>query len=420
MTTLTVALDDMAHGGEAVGHVDGKAIFVPLGIPGETVRVEVAEERSRFSRARLVELLEPSPDRVEPPCPYFGRCGGCQWQHIAYVAQLRTKEHIVRSLLERIGGQAETLVRPTLPMDSERGPWGYRSHVQLVPASADSLGGYRAHGSHDVVPVDECLIAHPLMRALWPAASAPYPGLERVSLRTGTATGERMVIYHGRPVPARRREEAKRALAFSGGESVSYLYDSGRGHIATICGRGHFREVLSGRRFRISGASFFQVNTAQAERLLEVVRQYLALQPEDALLDAYCGVGTFALSLASQASRVWGIENSPWSIRDAKANDAERQVTFLRGDVERVLAHRPIACDALVLDPPRAGCSSKALRALISCQPSRIAYVSCDPATLARDVSRLDEAGYALREVQPVDMFPQTYHIESVALLTRR
>jgi 23S rRNA (uracil1939-C5)-methyltransferase len=410
MPTVVLSLTDMAHGGDAVGRHKDQVVFVPLGIPGERVRVEIRERRRNVWRGHLLEVIEPSPERVDAPCPYFGRCGGCQWQHLGYAAQLHWKREIVGTQLRRIGRQEEPVVLPMLGMAD---PWTYRNNVQLRPAPDGALG-YYALRSHDVVAVERCPIAHPLLNDLLRTLGGAPAGVETVSLRAGTATGERMLILEGGEAPSIEVEDAPYSLV--------HLAPDGR--TTTLARRPHFYERLLGRELRISAPSFFQVNTAQAERLVELVCRVVAVRPGETVLDLYCGVGTFALALAAQGARVSGIESAPWAIADAVAN-AERHglaepCTFYQGDVAEVLPRLGERCDAVVLDPPRAGCDARVLEALARCEPARIAYVSCDPATLARDILRLQGLGYALVDVQPVDMFPQTYHVETVCLMSRK
>lgn len=411
MTTeiVTLKLENMAHGGDAVGHHQGRAILVPLGIPGEVVRAQIIEERKRYALARIVEITQPSPQRVAPPCPYFGRCGGCQWQHLAYGAQLEHKREIVRAQLERIGQQAQPVVRDALGMAE---PWAYRNHIQLAMGDEGALG-YQSLKSHDIVPVEECALAHPLLDDLWGALDLDFD-LRQISLRAGIATGEQMIVFEG---------VTDELPEFEVDVPVSCLYQTPNGDLTVLAGSSYYHERLAGRTFRVSGPSFFQVNTAQAERMVEVVGRYLALQPGETLLDAYCGVGAFALTLGEQAGRVIGVEQSSWSLDDAEANleaaGGWEHVEFIEGAVEEALPELDLHCDAAVLDPPRAGCAPEALRAPAQAGPSRIVYVSCDPATLARDVALLAAQSYALVEAQPIDLFPQTYHIETVAWLVR-
>lgn len=406
MTTITLELTSMAHGGDAVGRHEGRVFFVPLGIPGETVRVELVEERGQYARARLVEIMEPSEHRVPPPCPHFGLCGGCQWQHMDYDLQLRLKRQIVQDQLEHVGEQHDPLVLPTMGMSN---PWAYRNRVRLRMNAQGRLGYYALH-SHDVVPVERCFITHPLLDEMWDMLDIEFEGLTDLSLRAGIHTGDRMVVLRG-------RSETPPELTLE--MPISCLYMPQQGEPVVLAGKGYCVEGLHGRAFRISGPSFFQVNTLQTEHLIDVVDEYLALRSDEELLDAYCGVGTFALSLAHRAARVTGIESSPWSVNDAVANTVEEHVGFYQGEVADVLGDVDVSCDTLVLDPPRAGCEREALEALALCDPLRMVYVSCDPSAFARDVLRLNHLGYELVEVRPVDMFPQTYHVECVGLLHR-
>jgi 23S rRNA (uracil1939-C5)-methyltransferase len=407
MAAVTLQLRDLADDGDAVGIYQGCAVFVSLGIPGETVRVELIPGSKHQSRGNLLEVIRPAAERVQPLCPYFGVCGGCHWQHIGYEAQLRFKQERLISRLQRIGRQPEPFVRPVHGLED---PWSYRNHVQFALSGAGRLG-FQALRSHHVVPIVECAITHPLLDDLWDSLDIEFEGLQRVSLRAGIATGEQMIILEGKGPEVPELEVEIPA---------SCLYQSADGDLLVMAGSSYFHERLQERTLRISGPSFFQVNTPQAEQLLQIVRAYLDPQPRERLLDAYCGVGTFALALSSCVAQVVGIEGAPWSIEDALANRrAEENVEFVQGDVEEILPALG-SFDAAILDPPRAGCSLAALQALALARPERVAYVSCDPATLARDIARLNTLGYTLVEVQPVDMFPQTFHLESVALLTRQ
>jgi len=403
---MTVQLVDMAHGGDAVGRYEGKAIFVPYGIPGESVRVEIVRDRGRFAHARLLNVLSASPQRVQPPCPYFGACGGCQWQHIAYEAQLSYKRSIVRTQLQHIAGLPDATVHPTLGMTD---PWHYRNHVQFS-VSRDGELGFMAAGSHQVVPIENCLLMHPLLEEVFDSLDIELPGLQRLSLRAGINTGEQMIIFE---VALDEAPELEVNLPVS---CVLLLSD---GTPVTLVGSPYIRELVAGRVYRLSASSFFQVNTQQNERLVSLVSTYLNPGADSIVLDAYCGVGTFALGLAGKAKQVIGIESSAVAITDARANAADMDnVVFLQGGVKEVIPTLDVTAPLVVMDPPRTGLDQEALSALVDLAPVRIVYVSCDPATLARDIKRLLASGYQLRQVQPIDMFPQTCHIECVAVLT--
>ena len=404
---LELELTSIAHGGDALGRHEGRVIFVPYGIPDERVRVEITENRGRWARARLIEILRPSPHRVKPPCPYFGTCGGCQWQHLDYEAQLAYKTTIVSEQLNHLGGLQEAPVEPTLPSVDT---WHYRNHAQFTPSSDGRLG-FKMARSKRVVPIAECLLLHPLLADLFSTLDLALPGLERLSLRAGIRTGETMLIFE-------TVDDEPPGIEVDVPVSCVLLLKDGT--LVNLVGSNHFTEILGNRRFQVSAPSFFQVNTAQAERLVEIVAAFLQLTGDESLLDVYCGVGTFALSLASQARRVIGVESNPYAVADARLNaQGLSNVEFIEGRVEDVLPNLDFAVDATVLDPPRQGCRPEVLQALTDLKPARIVYVSCDPATLARDARRLGDAGYRLVKVRPVDMFPQTYHIESVSLWMR-
>jgi 23S rRNA (uracil1939-C5)-methyltransferase len=381
-----------------------QTLVVPGGIPGERVIVSVEYPAPRQTRhkkrrrsfppqVRLVRVLEPSPWRVVARCPHFGTCGGCQFQHIAYKRQLEIKREMVAELLRDEGGFAEPPVLPTLPCDV---PWNYRNHMRFS-VNREGQVGLTARGSHRVIPLEDCPIAHPTInRALKVLARTPQPRPQAL-VRCGAHTGQLLV----QPVPA---PEVRAALEAAGLDV----------HEET------FEEELAGKRFLVRPSSFFQTNTAQAEQMAELVLRGLQMGPGVTVVDAYCGVGTFALRLSQQAGRVIGIEESASAVRDARFNAREApNVEILQGKTEELLPGLTERVDGLVLDPPRQGCQQPVLDALVARKVPRVVYVSCDPATLARDLKYLCQAcaAYRLVEVQPLDMFPQTAHIECVALL---
>ncbi len=414
---------DMAHGGAAIGRHEGKVIFVDGGLPGEEVRVRITEDQKRFARGYVVEVLTPAPDRIAAPrCPHFGDplarwdrtdptwgeryCGGCQWQHVSYPAQLAYKRAIVENQLQRLGGLENPVVQATLGMDE---PWFYRNHAQFH-VRPDGKLGFVGVDDHSVVPIEVCYILHPLLQDLYEQLELDFPALKTVALRAGIYTQDRMVILET------EADEAPAVHIDIPGSCVLQLSD---GTSMSLAGKTYIEEKLRGRRFRISAGSFFQVNTVMAEQMIEVVRHYLDPRGYETLLDLYCGVGTFGISLAEHVGQVIGIEESSIALDDAEVNaEPFGNLTFYEGPVELVLPVLPDRADLVVLDPPRKGVASEVVEALVNLNPPRSGYVSCDPATLARDVRRLSEGGYQLVEAQPIDMFPQTYHIETVALLT--
>lgn len=407
--TIDLKLTAMAHGGSALGRHAGQVIFVLYTMPGETVRVEIVESHSRWARAHLLEVLEPSPHRVEPPCPYFGpgKCGGCHLQHIAYETQAELKHQVVADQLARLGGLHDANVQDIIGAAE---PWGYRNHVQFSLTPEGRLGFLTAD-THHAVPVEECLILDPLLDDLWMALDMEWPQLHRLSLRCGSATGDRMAIFE-----LDHYEDFDIQVDFA----VSCVILLADGEAVVLMGDSHFVEHVAGRDYRVSANSFFQVNTAGTEVLVTQVRDYLAPTGEETLVDLYCGVGLFGLALANSVSHVVGVEADPSAVADFVHNaQGMEHVELIEGKAQTALSHVEGAVDLLVLDPPRSGVGRRTNDEIVKLAPSRIAYVSCDPATLARDARHLTDAGYHLQEVQPVDLFPQTYHVESVALFTR-
>lgn len=417
--SIELTLDAIAHGGEAIGRHGDKAIFVPYAIPGERVRVEIVEEKERWARARLLEVLTPSPDRVAPPCPYFGpeQCGGCQWQHIAYERQAELKQAIVADQLRRLGRIADppvadivVLADPAAPDDAPQLlAFGYRNHVQFA-LTPDGQTGYRRADSHDILPIERCLLLHEQLDELHAALDVTGFGLEGITLRAGTNTGDALILLES-------ANDEQPELTIDLPAAIVLRTPNG---IQPLVGMPWLTEEILGRTYRISAESFFQVNTVGAAALVEIVAAYADVQPTDVVLDAYCGVGLFSLALAESAQQVIGIEASPAACEDFAFNAEDRpNLDLHEGPVAEVLpALRSLSprVDIVMLDPPRAGAGPAVIRELAALEPRRIVYVSCDPATLARDAVHLTQAGYRLIEAQPVDLFPQTYHVETVAL----
>jgi 23S rRNA (uracil1939-C5)-methyltransferase len=404
---IDTTLSTLSYGPEAIGRHEGQAIFVPFSIPGETVRVQIVEQRKSYARARLLEVLSASPDRAAPRCPHFGVCGGCHWQHLSYPAQLKWKQAVVADQLKRIGGFENPPVRETSPSPA---PFDYRNQVQFALTPEGKLGFYALH-SDQVLPIRVCHIIQPELLGLFASLDVERPpGLTRVSLRAG-ADDDLMVILEleGDEAPA---------IELDLPASVAALWPDGRA--LTLAGDDHLVERVKGRMFRVSPGSFFQVNTAAAETLVDLVIERLGLRGGESVLDLYCGVGLFAAFIAPRAGRVAGVESYSPAVRDAEINlDEFDNVELYEAPAEEALSHLNGRFDAAVLDPPRAGCERAVLEALAALAPARIVYASCDPATLARDGKRLAAAGYQLEDVQPLDMFPQTYHIETVSLWQR-
>lgn len=407
MAELTIQLTAMAHGGSALGRDDsGRVIFVPLAIPGETVRVRLQGGKERYAHAELLEVLKPSPERVEPRCPHFGTCGGCHFQHLAYPAQLVAKTGVVLDQLQRVGKFSKPPVREAL---SSPKTWEYRNSVSFSPTGDGSVG-FWSHREDQVIAIDECHIIEPALQELYRNLDLELPDLQRLTLRLG-AEGDLLVVFETEEV-----EPPSLETDFS--VSAAILLPTGEA--ANLIGESFLIQQCAGREWRVSAGSFFQVNLGAAEHLVRLVGEMAGLSGTGTVLELYSGVGLFTAGLSLACERVVGIEASPDAVADAAANlDDTDNVELYQGAVEDILpalAEQPF--DLVVLDPPRSGVEPSVIDALLEIRAGRIVYVSCDPATLARDAQRLARGGYRLEVVQPVDMFPQTFHVETVSLLT--
>lgn len=395
-------------GGSSMGRLpDGRAVFVPYGLPGELVRVALVEQKRGFARARLVEVLRPAPERLQPRCRHFGVCGGCHYQHLSYAHQLQVKAEVLREQLERIGGLSDPPLEAIQPSPQE---WHYRNTVQFHLDAQGRLG-YEESGSNRVVAIEECYLPQPPLDELWRQLEFEAGlGIERIGLRVG-ADEEVLLTLEGQPLELPALEVDL---------PISAVHLSPAGSIV-LAGEDWLPMEVNGRLFRVSAGSFFQVNTAQAGAMVRYLQEILPLDKDTTLLDVYCGVGLFSAFLAERVGRCVGVEVSPSACDDYAVNlDSFDNVSLYIGAAEEVLPGLQLSGKvAAVLDPPRAGVDRRALDALVALQPEWIAYVSCDPATLARDLKRLVAQGYRLERIKPFDLFPQTYHIESISLLRR-
>ena len=385
---------DMAHGGEAVARVDGKAHFVEGAMPGELVRGVVVRDAGKWARVELQRVVEPAAGRVDPPCPHFGVCGGCQWQFADYPEQTRWKQAILTGQLAHLGGVSDPPVRPTVPGPS----YGYRNRADF-----DVVAGrpaFHRRRSRELEPIDECLLLErPLTDMM--TRLGDLDGVKRLILRVNSA-GDTMAVVYGR-VPD--------AIADWNSGVVQRRGDAMR----ILVGNGYLEEVVDGVRFRITADAFFQNNTAGAAVLVGLVAESLAPTADDTLLDGYSGGGLFGLTVGRQARRVVAVESDPLALHDLEHNAATAGIEHRIVPDPFEVAQIGGRWDIAVVDPPRTGLEASGVAAVTRGRPRAIAYVSCDPASLARDTRGLHTAGYRLEWAVPVDMFPQTFHIETVA-----
>ncbi len=413
-------LTGLAYGGEALGRIpagDGqpeRVVFVPFGIPGELMRIRIVEERRAFARGQLIEVLEPSPQRIVPRCKHFGVCGGCHYQHMPYEMQLKAKSDILRDQFRRIGHIENPPVLEAVPSPE---PWYYRNQVQFHLAEDGRLGYVAASVplpgqaaqvppalGMPILPITECHLPEAGINGLWPElAFEPETEVQRVAVRQGK--DEELMVALESDAPDLPELDMEADI------SVVHLFE---GHAVVMAGDEHIPMRVKGRDFRVSAASFFQVNTAMAEKMVEHVLRGLPASPS-LVLDVYCGVGLFSAFLVPVCERLIGIESSATACEDYAANLNEFDNVDLYEDAAgNVLSALEAKPEVILLDPPRAGLEPAALNGIQRLRPKIIAYVSCDPSTLARDARRLLEGGYSMRSSTPFDLFPQTYHIESI------
>ena len=405
--TFDIQLEILTYGGDAMGRLpDNRAVFVPFGLPGEKVRVKLVQEKKNFARGEIVEILETSPDRIDAKCKYFSECGGCHYQHLPYEKQTQAKTDILIDQLKRIGKIEDP---PVQKMVASPNAWNYRNRVQFS-LDKDGRLGYQAPSSNAIIPISECHLPQSSINELWPQLEfEPETNIDRVSLRAGMGDDMMLVLESETPETPELEIEAD--------ISVTHVYE---GNTVVIGGSDHVVMNVLDRDFKVSAASFFQVNTAMAGKMVEYLLSNLPVTQSTTLLDVYCGVGLFSAFFAPNCKTVIGVESSVSSCEDFTVNlDEFDNVELYEGPAEVVIHHLEAKPDIVLVDPPRAGLDKAVVDGILKLSPSLIAYVSCDPSTLARDAARLINGGYKLREVTPFDLFPQTYHIESVSIFER-
>ncbi len=447
VSTEVVTLERMSFGRDAIGHLaNGKTVFVEDGVPQDVVEVALTSEKASFARARIVQVLEPSPERVVSPCGYAGVCGGCSWQNLASDVQLQAKRANVVAALTRTAHFDESVAQSLVaPVIASQDVWGYRNKLELG-VSKDAQGklllGMYGDASHELVPITTCKLAHKkiqtapkaLQGALRFLQGTQDLGLFRVGVRHSSRTGECEVALWTRPGAFPRAAVAKTlSSALDCTSIVRVVADEGKARkvkqVECLAGKGCWTERMAGARFAISAPSFFQVNTAQAEQLVRCAVQALGgTFGEDAprglsgmlIGDLYAGAGTFSIQLARAGADVIAVESAGSSVRDLRRNAEMNhvEVEVIGGDAARELPELG-GLDALVVDPPRAGLADGVVASIAAAHPQKVVYVSCDAQTWARDVVRFEQEGYRLVVVQPVGLFPQTYHVEIVSAFER-
>ncbi len=440
---VRLSIEGITHQGEGAAKLDGYTVFVPYAAPGDVVLAEIISAKKDYARALIKEILTPG-RRAEPRCPWHGECGGCHLQHLDYTDQLQVKTEAVKGTLKRIGGIDPALVAPMLPTRA----WNYRNKLQ-APAGLHGgqlvVGMYKPR-SHDLVPVGDCPIQHQLNSAVSGAVAriaretgiAPWNEetlqgtLRHVVVRHSEHTNQTLVTLVVSKLDFPRRQEFLASLR----EEIPHVHSlvlnenprptnvilGDREEV--IWGPGYITDTIGGLQFKISSRSFWQVNPEGTEKIYAVVKDFAQLTGREVVLDIYCGAGSIGLYLAGQARKVIGIESNPSAVRDARDNarlNGIANAEFHLGRAEEVLPKiaAGLKADVVILDPPRKGCAADLLEAVARVSPERIVYVSCNPATLARDLKILEGRGYLTRAVQPVDMFPQTYHVECVVLMSK-
>ncbi|MET3730122.1 23S rRNA (uracil1939-C5)-methyltransferase [Fictibacillus halophilus] len=440
-----VDIVDLTHEGAGVARVNGFTLFVPNTLPGERAKIKVIGVKKGFGFGRLEELIEESPERVEPPCPIYKWCGGCQLQHLSYEGQLEYKRKLVEDVLTRIGKLEDVPVLPTLGMGEE--PWRYRNKAQVPVGERNGriITGFYQKRSHEIVEMDSCIITgdtnDDAVQAVKEIVNQynisayneeKHKGvLRHIIARYGKTTGDLMIVLvtNGQELPQRKKivEDIRKALPEI--KSIVQNVNSKRTNVIfgeetrVLWGAEYIYDFIGDIKFAISARSFYQINPDQTKVLYDQALQYAELNGDETVIDAYCGIGTISLFLAQKAKKVYGVEIVPEAIEDARRNAELNNIhnaEFAVGKSEDVIPEwkkQGITPDVIVVDPPRKGCDEELLKTIIEMKPKRVVYVSCNPATLARDLRVLEDGGFKTQKVQPVDMFPQTTHVEAVALL---
>ena len=439
-----VTFEDLTHDGAGVAKMDGYPIFVSGALPEEEANIKVIKVKKGYAIGRLIETYKESPYRVDAPCPIYKQCGGCQLQHLSYEGQLVAKRKQVKDVLERIGGLKDVPVHPVLGMSE---PWRYRNKAQVPIGEREGglVAGFYQQRSHEIIEMKECLIQQEKNDEVVQTVKAicdkygvraydepRHKGvLRHIMARYGLVTGEVMVVLVTKTAELSNKKQiiAEIVEQVPNVKSIVQNVNSKKTNVIfgdetnVLWGEEYIYDYIGEIKFAISARSFYQVNPEQTKVLYGKALEYAELTGEENVIDAYCGIGTISLFLAQKAKKVYGVEIVPEAIEDANRNAALNEidnVEFAVGEAEVVIPNwykQGITADTLVVDPPRKGCDEALLQTIIEMKPKKVVYVSCNPATLARDLKVLESGGYKTIEVQPVDMFPQTTHCEAVAKL---
>lgn len=449
---ITTDIIDMGNDGEGIGKVGDFTFFIKDAVIGDRVEAKVMKVKKNYAYARLMRLVAPSPKRTEPRCAYHKQCGGCQIQALEYRSQLDFKENKIKNNLIRIGGFSKELIdRITEPIVGMENPFNYRNKAQFpigTDKSGNPIAGFYAGRTHVIVPNTDCALGAAenkeileivlnYMKEFNISAYDEASGrglLRHVLIRKGFATGELMVclVINGDKLP-KADILAERLAKIDGMTSVCVSINKENTNVImgkecrTVWGRDAISDVICGISFSISPLSFFQVNPVQTQKLYGIALEYAGLTGTETVWDLYCGIGAISLCMAKRAAKVYGIEVVGQAVEDARENARRNGITnaeFLVGRAEEVLPklyeNDKIRADVVCVDPPRKGCDEACLETIVKMEPERVVYVSCDSATLARDLRCLCEKGYELKRVRGCDMFPQTGHVETVCLLSRK
>ncbi|MGD1852890.1 MAG: 23S rRNA (uracil(1939)-C(5))-methyltransferase RlmD [Leptolyngbyaceae cyanobacterium] len=443
---IELTIDELTNSGDGVGRWQDRVVFVADAVPGDRLQVRLTRVKPAYSHGKRLDILEPSSDRIRPACIVADKCGGCQWQAVAYSQQLQAKEQQVRSVLARLGGFETVEVRPVLAAPD---PLRYRNKATYPLARGTSgtvKAGYYRKGTHQIVNLNQCPIQHEALNPLLVDAKETiktrgwslynekkHQGrLRHLALRVGAHTGQTLLTLVTTGYLPDVKEQAEAWLE-THSDLVGVCLNINSKQTNTVfgedtrclAGQPYIEELFLGLRLQIQPTTFFQVNTIQAEALVQVILDQLALQGNETVIDAYCGIGTLSLPIAQRVARCIGIEAQAEAVAQARQNatlNGLKNTDFFAGPVEHLLlevsTQQSAPIDVVVLDPPRKGCDLNVLNSLAKIKPARIVYMSCTPATLARDLKVLC-GQYQLTLVQPADFFPQTAHVECVAFLER-